>query len=92
MSSDFMVISAVTLGLPSRSPPIQVPSEMNGGTSMAVSGIVLGDRFFQVAIDLGHDVDESRHNVDQAGAYFVEHRQLCRSHFVGEPDLFDRVG
>ena len=33
-----LVTSGVTLGLPSRSPPIQVPGMSSGGTTMALSG------------------------------------------------------
>ncbi len=71
-SSAVRVTSAVTKGLPSRSPPIQVPKRRKGGTRNGTPGHSAARAREQRTVDGRHGVEQRPLEDQQAGADLVE--------------------
>ena len=81
----------MTLGLPSRSPPIHEPNRKKAGTGLA-QFVRAGEGPFETAINLRHDLEQSVADHPQSVADFVLHGGAVVADDVGEPERFDLGG
>ena len=85
------ITSAVTNGLPSRSPPIQLPIRRNDASSPRAAPVALVQPVLQRAMQPRHLVQEGVVVERQAVGDLVEHRELGPAQQVGLPQRQHRA-
>ena len=85
------VTSAVTLGLPSRSPPIHVPN-VSGCAAPSSTGAMAGQFFGQIGSKIGHCLLGDFLEVVERVAGFVGWRGTLLAQLVGLPDEINDFG
>jgi hypothetical protein len=83
------VVSGVTKGLPSRSPPIQEPKRPDALAFRPFRSVDAVDGLFQVAVGFGHGLEQAFAEIEQAVLDLVAHLRLAGAHLVGFPQYLD---